>query len=85
MTRFRKFMMNADLASGARCTRIFRTLALSAPGVALFAGSVLAAEGGSGNPWMDLLWKAVNAGALVTLLVVFARKPIGNLFRNAAR
>lgn len=78
-------MITAGHESGARCTRIYRTLAFSAPGVALFAGSVLAAEGGSGNPWMDLIWKAVNAGALVILLVVFARKPIGNLFRNAAR
>lgn len=85
MTRFRKSMMTAGFAYGARCTRIYRTLALAVPGVALFAGSVLAAEEGSGNPWLDLLWKAVNTGILVTLLVVFARKPIGNLFRNAAR
>ena len=85
MIRLRNSMISAGGESGLWRRRISRALILSAPGAVLFAGSVLASEGGAGNPWMDLLWKAVNFGALVLVLVVFVRKPIANLFRSAAR
>lgn len=52
---------------------------------ALGATPALAAEGGSGNPWMDLLWKAVNFLVLAGIIYYFARKPVGNLMRGAAK
>lgn len=62
------------------------TAALTMGGVwlALGASPVWAAEGGSANPWMDLLWKAINLLALLVLLHLFARKPLLNMFRAVA-
>jgi F-type H+-transporting ATPase subunit b len=37
-----------------------------------------------GDPWLDLLWKAVNFAALVALLWYFLRKPVGKALRGAA-
>ncbi len=66
-------------------------LGIPACGAVLGVGLVLlaappawAAAGGSGNPWLDLLWKAVNFGALVVLIWFFARKPVAAMLRNAA-
>ncbi|MFI5400475.1 MAG: hypothetical protein ACHQZQ_05435 [SAR324 cluster bacterium] len=44
-----------------------------------------AAEESHGNPWMDLLWKAVNLLVLVGLIAYFARKPLGTAFRAMAK
>lgn len=48
------------------------------------AGLAHAAGQGGGNPWLDLLWKFINFFILVGLLFYFGKKPIANLFRNAA-
>ena len=54
--------------------------------VILAAGTAQAAGGGgSGNPWLDLAWKAVNLAALVALIWFFGRKPIAAMFRSAAQ
>jgi F-type H+-transporting ATPase subunit b len=48
---------------------------------------VMAAEDGGehhGNPWMDLVWKAVNVAALVIILWFFLRKPVGRALREAS-
>jgi F-type H+-transporting ATPase subunit b len=64
---------------------ILRTLLLLAGLTALLAAPALAAEGGSGNPWLELLYKAINFVVLVGILWYFLRKPVGNFFRNTAR
>ena len=45
-----------------------------------------AEEGGAehGNPWMDLLWKAVNFAALAVLLWYFLRKPVAKALRESS-
>lgn len=44
-----------------------------------------ASEGApAGNPWMTLLWKAINFAALVWLLWFFGRKPLRQLLGSAA-
>ncbi len=51
----------------------------------LFATPVWAAAGGEGNPWLDLLWKAMNTSILMGILFFVARKPLGNALANAAK
>lgn len=46
---------------------------------------VLAAEGAAGNPWLELLWKAVNFFALVAVLVYFFRKPLSGALHSGAQ
>jgi F-type H+-transporting ATPase subunit b len=51
------------------------------------AGTALAAEDGeaaAGNPWLGLLWKAINFVVLVALLYYFARKPVRAMLVQAA-
>ncbi len=72
---------------------LFRRFARFAP--ALFTVAVLLSslpnfafaeeEVHPGNPWMDLLWKAINLAVLVGLIVFFTRKPIGAAFRAMAK
>lgn len=38
-----------------------------------------------GNPWLDLLWKAINLAVLIGLIVFFTRKPVGAAFRTMAK
>jgi F-type H+-transporting ATPase subunit b len=67
-----------------RFGRALRGGLLAAP-LLLTAATALAAEGGVANPWMELFWKAVNFTALMVLLWVYARKPLANLLRGAAK
>ena len=54
--------------------------------VHLAAGAAWAAEGGGqGDPWLDLLWKAINFAVLVGVIWYFGRKPLANLLRGAAQ
>lgn len=63
-----------------------RVAALATAAQLVVAGTAGAAEGGgSGNPWLDLAWKAVNLAALVAVIWYFGRKPIGHMFRSAAQ
>jgi F-type H+-transporting ATPase subunit b len=81
--------MIAFLRGRPRAAPIGPTLTLAAGLVILLApwaaGVAWAAEGGSDDPWRDLLWRAVNLGTLLVLLYLFARKPIAGLFGGAAR
>ncbi len=52
--------------------------------LALPAPAVLAAEGGGGDPWLELLWKLVNFLVLAGIIYHFGRRPIADLFRGAA-
>lgn len=55
--------------------------------VLLTAVPAWAAEGGGahGDPWMELLWKAVNFLVLAGVLWYFGRKPLANMLRGAAQ
>jgi F-type H+-transporting ATPase subunit b len=53
--------------------------------VALPSFAFAEGEAQAGNPWMDLLWKAINLIVLVGLIVYFTRKPIGAAFRAMAK
>lgn len=69
----------------SRASRL--TLRVVEAGLVLAPTLVLAAEDGAehhGNPWLDLLWKAVNFAALAVLLWYFLRKPVANSLRAAA-
>ncbi|MFI5400954.1 MAG: hypothetical protein ACHQZQ_07885 [SAR324 cluster bacterium] len=76
--------------AGAR-TVLFasRASARTVPAAALALGALpalaWAAEESGGNPWMNLLWKAVNLLVLAGLIVYFARKPLATAFRAMAR
>ncbi len=53
----------------------------------IIASSAFASGGGGGHAeahftWKDWLWPVVNFGILVFVLFFFARKPIGEYFRN---
>jgi len=47
--------------------------------------TALAAEEAHGNPWLDLLWKAVNLAVLVGLIVYFGRRPVASALRALAK
>lgn len=64
---------------------ILRTTLLLAGLLAVLAAPALAAEGGSGNPWLDLLYKAINFFVLVGILWYLLRKPVAGFLRNTAR
>lgn len=65
---------------------MIRLCALAAPALLLCGGVALAAEaGGVENPWLELLYKAINFFVLVGILVFFLRKPAGAFFRGAAQ
>lgn len=74
--------------SGCSHRRALRTGAACIAGM-LLSGPVLTAsgaEGGAGgNPWMDLLWKAVNFVILVAVIGYFARKPVANMLKGATQ
>jgi len=42
------------------------------------------AAAGSGDPWMDFLYKSINAVMFFGLIYLVARKPVGAFFRGAA-
>jgi len=63
-----------------------RVAALAAAAQLGVAGTALAEEGGgSGNPWLDLAWKALNLAVLLGVIWYYGRKPIGAMFRGAAQ
>ena len=43
------------------------------------------AAGGSGEPWLDFLYKSINAVIFFGLIFFLARKPVREFFRGAAR
>jgi F-type H+-transporting ATPase subunit b len=52
------------------------------------AAEEAAHEGGAaphGNPWMDLLWKAINVAILIGIIWWAARKPVAAAMKNAAK
>ncbi len=63
---------------------MIRTAILLAGLMALLSSPALAAEGGSGSPWLDLLYKAINLFVLVGILWYLLRKPVASFFRNTA-
>ena len=65
-------------------------IALVAVVAVLAAGSVYASGPATGptimgistEKWWDLLWRALNFGALVIILLKFAAKPVGNILKG---
>ena len=71
-------------AAAARAGRVLG--AAAAAQLAASAAWAAEAEGaGHGDPWLALLWKAVNFAVLVGLIWYFGRKPIAGMARRAAR
>ena len=76
----------------ARRAGLAAALLAAAAAPLLFAGLALAAEeaakeGGEahhGNPWLDLLYKAINVGILIAIIWWAARKPVAAAMKNAA-
>lgn len=61
-------------------------LALLAAGVALAAEEAHgAAAAHPGNPWLDLLWKAINLAVLVAIIWWAARKPVAKGLADLAQ
>jgi F0F1-type ATP synthase membrane subunit b/b' len=59
---------------------------LAVPGAAWAEeGHGAAAAAAHGNPWLDLLWKAVNLAVLVAIVYWAARKPIATGLANLAK
>ncbi len=48
-------------------------------------GAAEAAGAAHGNPWLDLLWKAVNLAVLVGIIWWFARRPVAQGLANLAK
>ena len=77
------------LAVACRAATLTVLAALALPAalalLAAPASVAWAAEESPGNPWLALLWKAVNLAVLVGLIAYFARKPIATALRAAAK
>lgn len=74
----RKHIARAPLA------RTAPRLALVAMLLAVLPAVALAAEGMGGNPWLNLLYKAINFVVIVAIIWYFGRKPLGRFLRDNA-
>ncbi len=63
---------------------IARTGATASLLLVLAAPAALAAEGGGTNPWLELLWEAVNFFGLLAVLIYYFRKPLRGVLRAGA-
>lgn len=45
---------------------------------------LFAAEGGSGSPLLDFVFKVINFAVLFGVIYYFAKKPVANLLKNSA-
>ena len=62
----------------------FSTLLLVAGVLPMVVAAPAWAAGGGGNPWMDFLYKSINAVIFFSIIFFLARKPVKAFFRNAA-
>lgn len=70
------------------CLALMATLAMLLPAATLALAEEAAHEGGEahhGNPWMDLLYKAINVAILLAIVYWAARKPVAAGLKSAAQ